>query len=287
MTSLHRKRLMTADDYLAWEARQPTKHEFVDGTVIEMAGAEDHHVTVVLNVALALKRHLQGKGCRTYASDRRLHVADARTHSASHASGTPGATGGEGAYFYPDVMVTCHPDDHATRLSKSRPTLLVEVSSPSTRQYDRATKLAHYRRIEALQEYVLIDLMRRVSDLHRRSAAGHWETLLVQPDQPLVLKSVGLHLAANDLWADVDPAPSTLRGAARGSGLSGRTDGAALAVLAGNTDHPTDDTTAAETAAGSSTPRVTLPLRSVARQAGSEACHQAPSEAPQAGSPAG
>ncbi len=36
------------------------------------------------------------------------------------------------------------------------PIVLIEVLSPSTEAYDRGEKFAHYRRLESLQEYVLI-----------------------------------------------------------------------------------------------------------------------------------
>ena len=77
----------SAEDYLAWEPAQLDRHEFVDGDVFAMAGAEDRHVTVAGNVYMALRQHLSGSPCRTYMSDMRLQVAAA--HS----------------YFYPDVLV--------------------------------------------------------------------------------------------------------------------------------------------------------------------------------------
>ncbi len=59
---------LTADDYLAWEATQPERHEFVDGETFAMAGAEDRHVTVTLNIAMALRQHLRGNGSPQRAS---------------------------------------------------------------------------------------------------------------------------------------------------------------------------------------------------------------------------
>ncbi len=38
--------IYSAADYLAWEAAQPERHEYIDGEVFAMAGAEDRHVTV-------------------------------------------------------------------------------------------------------------------------------------------------------------------------------------------------------------------------------------------------
>lgn len=45
------KPVFTAQDYLAWEPTQPERHEFLDGEVFAMAGADDRHNTVALNFA--------------------------------------------------------------------------------------------------------------------------------------------------------------------------------------------------------------------------------------------
>ena len=47
------KTAMTAADYLAWEAAQTERHEFVDGEIFAMTGAEDRHVTVSGNLYIA------------------------------------------------------------------------------------------------------------------------------------------------------------------------------------------------------------------------------------------
>ncbi|WP_295851366.1 Uma2 family endonuclease [uncultured Xylophilus sp.] len=77
---------LTADDYLAWEAEQTERHEYIDGEVFAMAGAEDRHVTVSGNLYMALRHHLRGTRCRTFMSDMGLQV------QASN------------AYFYPNVI---------------------------------------------------------------------------------------------------------------------------------------------------------------------------------------
>ncbi|WP_367848320.1 hypothetical protein [Rhodoferax sp. WC2427] len=46
--------VFTAADYLTWEHAQTERHEFVDGEVFALAGAEDRHVKTALNMAIAL-----------------------------------------------------------------------------------------------------------------------------------------------------------------------------------------------------------------------------------------
>lgn len=59
---------------------------------------------------------------------------------------------------YPDVTVVCgepkiNPFDKNSIIN---PTVIFEVLSPSTERYDRGEKWAHYRRLDSLQEYVLV-----------------------------------------------------------------------------------------------------------------------------------
>ncbi|MBS0448069.1 MAG: Uma2 family endonuclease [Proteobacteria bacterium] len=60
---------MSSAEFLAWEMTQAAKHEFVAGEVFATAGAEDRHVTVTLNIAMALRQQLRGTPCRTFMSD--------------------------------------------------------------------------------------------------------------------------------------------------------------------------------------------------------------------------
>ena len=178
---------MSAQDFLNWDETQTIRHEFVDGEVFAMAGAEDWHLTVTLNIAMALRQHFAGTSCRTLMLDTKLQVARANS------------------YFYPDVLVTCDAADHASRLIKSNPKLVVEVLSPSTAAYDRGDKFAHYRLIDALQEYVVVDIDSRRTDIHRKGADGLWVLHPFEAGQAVHLSSVALDISAEQLFAEVDP----------------------------------------------------------------------------------
>lgn len=80
-------------DYFAWEAEQPVKHEHVAGEVFAQTGARQNHVLVAGNCFAALRQRLRGTPCRAYISDMQLEVVQAD------------------AVFYPDVVVSCHPED--------------------------------------------------------------------------------------------------------------------------------------------------------------------------------
>ncbi|MEO5343166.1 MAG: Uma2 family endonuclease [Gammaproteobacteria bacterium SHHR-1] len=184
MTALPEIRF-SAEDYLAWEAEQEQKYEYLLGDVYAMAGASDAHVTVSGNLFAILRSHLRGKPCRAYISDMKLQLDQAN------------------AYFYPDVFVTCAAADVGLSNFKREPLLVVEVLSPSTAAYDRGLKFAHYRQLPSLQEYVLIDTERLAVDLFRRDAEGHWVLYPFAADETLTLTSVDLDLPLAAIYEDV------------------------------------------------------------------------------------
>lgn len=168
---------MTAEEYLAWEEQQPTKHEYYQGMVYEvyaMTGARDAHVTVSLNIAALFKSHLRGTPCRTYIADMKVKAEESD------------------AYFYPDVFITCEPRDKTNEYHKSHPVLIVEVLSPSTADYDRGDKFAAYRKITSLQEYVLLDPSTGSVDLYRKNAEGLWVLHPSEGHTTIDFTSIGL-----------------------------------------------------------------------------------------------
>ena len=177
--------IFSAIDYLAWEPTQAERHEFIDGEVFAMAGAEDRHVTVAMNLAFALRQHLSGSACRTYMSDMRLHVAAANS------------------YFYPDVLVTCSALDQASAMVKTEPKLIAEVLSPTTAAYDRGLKFSHYRTLPSLEEYLLVDLDSRASDCYRKGADGLWVLHPFGRGQAVELARCALTMTAAQLFAEV------------------------------------------------------------------------------------
>lgn len=187
---------MTSQHFLAWEATQTVKHEFFAGEVFALAGAGKAHVTLRLNMAMALRQHLRGSPCRTFMADTQLRVDAAD------------------AYFYPDVVVTCSVRDAEDPAIVRDPVLLVEVLSPSTAAYDRGDKFASYRLLPNLREVVLIDpASRRCEVFQKRDSGpdqGPWVLNPYEPGQDVVLLSVDLTLTAERLWDEVpavDPTP--------------------------------------------------------------------------------
>lgn len=176
---------MKRDEFVAWEGTQSEKHEFWQGEVFAMTGARQVHVVVAGNCFALLKAHLRGSSCRAYMSDMQLEVAAVD------------------AVFYPDVFVSCDPADLAADRTLSRPKLIVEVLSDSTAGFDRGAKFAAYRRLDTLQEYVLVDPDRLTVEIFRRTETDDWLLATHDGERGLVLRSIDFEASLADVFEGV------------------------------------------------------------------------------------
>jgi len=120
------------------------------------------------------------------------------------------------AFYYPDVMLACDPDDDH-ELYKHSPCLIVEVLSPGTEKTDRREKWLAYRDIESLYYYLLIDSRSRRVEYFARNSGGIWETADLDPDELLAIDRGDYHagLSLEQLYEDVRLPPSVGEGGAR------------------------------------------------------------------------
>lgn len=181
---------LTPEEYLEIDRKAETRSEYLDGQMFAMSGASFRHAVIAANVQGGLRRRLASR-CRVIGSDLRLHV------------------GPTGLYTYPDVAVVCGrarlvPDQHNDTLLN--PILLIEVLSPSTSNYDRGGKFAHYRQIESLREYLVVAQDRPHVERHVKQPSGEW--LLTEIDgveATVALHSVDAQLPLAEIYDDIEP----------------------------------------------------------------------------------
>lgn len=177
---------LNPEEYLEWESKQPEKYEYAKGEVFAMTGGTLPHNDLTLNIATLLKTKLKGSGCRVNMSDAKVKIAE------------------KGAFFYPDIAVSCNFQDKRATKFLQHPCLIVEVLSPSTEAYDRGAKFAQYRCIPSLKEYVLVDTEKVNIECFRLNESGFWELHTYQVEDELDLVSVNATLAVSEIYDDVD-----------------------------------------------------------------------------------
>ncbi len=179
---------MGVEQFLQWSANQARRHELVDGLPRMMAGAKRRHDRIVTNLIASLSTQLAGKACEAFTADTAVVIPN-------------------GNVRLPDAGVDCgQADDDATRAAD--PKLVVEVLSPSTRDFDMFGKLDEYKSIESLSYILLIDPDAPQATLWSRDRSGGWtHATATGLDAVLDLPSLEIVLPLAALYARVAVPP--------------------------------------------------------------------------------
>jgi Uma2 family endonuclease len=153
------KKKLTIEEYLEFEKASDEKHEYYKGEIFTMSGALVAHKIIASNLLTSLGYTLKGKGCRPFGSDLRVHIEK------------------NTLFTYPDISVICGEvitlnDDNFNAVN---PTVIIEILSQSTKNYDRGDKFKLYRDIDSLKEYILIDSLAIGVEAFRLNRHNHWE----------------------------------------------------------------------------------------------------------------
>lgn len=151
-------KLLTPAEYLEFERKSKTKHEYFAGRIVEMAGATKAHNLIASNIIFILMSQLDERGGEVYPGDMRVRVP---------------ATD---SYTYPDVTIVAGEGqlEAGTNDILLNPTIIIEVLSDSTEKYDRGEKIHSYRTIASLQEYIMIAQDSYHVEHYRRQPNGEW-----------------------------------------------------------------------------------------------------------------
>lgn len=176
------------EDYLVGEQSTEIKHEYLGGQVVAMGGASDRHGLISLSLATLLLPHARRKACQLFMGDMKVRV----DHD------------GDSYFYYPDLLLSCLPDDKESPYYRRSPCLLVEVLSPSTERIDSREKLFAYRLLSSLREYLLLRQDRVQADLYQLGDEGRWQhQVFTQPDGVLALRCLDVAVSLRDVYADV------------------------------------------------------------------------------------
>ncbi|OON66857.1 Uma2 family endonuclease [Hymenobacter sp. CRA2] len=131
------KRMYSVEEYLALEEVSEVRHEFYQGEIFAMTGASLPHNRLIKNSVRAIEDRINPDMCEAFIDGALVEIS-------------------ADCYLYPDVVVSCHDEDLASDRILRHPSVIIEVLSPKTADYDRTSKLRLYQRLSSLQHYVLI-----------------------------------------------------------------------------------------------------------------------------------
>ncbi|MCD6013262.1 MAG: Uma2 family endonuclease [Flavipsychrobacter sp.] len=183
----------TIEEYLEMENAATEKHEYYRGEIFAMSGAKVPHVIISRNLMVNLGIKLKGNPCQPYGSDGRIYIEK------------------NTLFTYPDLSIVCGDlqtlkDDHLNILN---PSIIFEVLSPSTKDYDRGQKFMLYRDIATLREYVVVDSESVLVEAWHINENGNWELNEYKSiEDTLLLPTIQVSLLLQDIYESVTIAAS-------------------------------------------------------------------------------
>jgi Uma2 family endonuclease len=192
MSQARRRERWTWEAYLDWEARQPIRHELVDGEVHAMVGGTLAHDMICNNLRAALHATLRGGPCRPHGPDLKVKAnSDGR---------------------YPDALIDCGPLVLDAQVA-IEPVAVFEVLSPSTAWFDQTLKLRAYDATPTIRYYVLISQTEPRALIYTRAADGRLDTreavLLEGMDAAIAIPEFDLTFPFVDLYEGIVFSPDT------------------------------------------------------------------------------
>jgi Uma2 family endonuclease len=153
------KRTYSPEEYLALEVECETRNEYINGDIIPMSGGMPNHNQIALNVAGNLNFLLKRQPYRVFVTDQRLWISS------------------QGIYTYPDVMVVSGDLilQEGRKDTITNPTLIIEVLSKSTGNYDQTEKFTFYRTITTFKEYLLVNQYQYSIQHYVKTGIKKWE----------------------------------------------------------------------------------------------------------------
>ncbi len=179
---LHR---YTYADYVALELQSPTKHEYLEGEIYAMAGVTEEHSALSAQVLRVLGNALGERPCRVHTSDLRIYVESV------------------GLATFPDGAVICGGlEQHAASPTATalNPTVLLEVTSDSSEEYDTQEKLEHYQTIPTLRDYIVVSHRERRITVYSRNDDGSLKSRVGITGGRVQVQSLGADLIVDEIY---------------------------------------------------------------------------------------
>ena len=182
------KRRYTIQEYLELENASQEKHEYFEGEIFAMSGASDNHNEIFSNVFGEIVNNLKEKPCRPYGSDKRLSIPE------------------NTLFTYPDISIYCNGLIHSefNEDTSILPTVIIEILSPSTKNYDKGKKFNLYKDIPSLKEYIMIDSTEISVEAFHINENQNWELKEYKSiDESLHFFSLGFNVLLKDIYQHV------------------------------------------------------------------------------------
>jgi Uma2 family endonuclease len=175
----------TVEQYFAFEESSEVRHEFHNGELFVVAGTTKTHNVLVDNIKDLIKKEFRPRDCQVFSENVKVEVEK----------------GEENRYVYPDIVLTCHEFDKQDDLVVRYPSLIVEVLSKGTAEYDRGLKFKRYQKLPTLKYYLLVEQDPFSVELFSRTDVRHLWTyqIFTEADDIISFPIIDFSMKVSDI----------------------------------------------------------------------------------------
>ena len=182
------EKFVTVEEYLEMDRNSTERHEYYEGQVFLMVGASPAHNLITTNIAGELRQRLKGGDCKVYSNAQKI----------SNKTGS--------SFFYPDIFVQCGKpvfyDDKQDVIVN--PKLIIEVLSPSTKDYDRGQKFLKYQQTSTLIDYILVSQEQPEIEHRYKQNNGIWALEIIDGlERVLKLNNIEVEVPLSEIYLNV------------------------------------------------------------------------------------
>lgn len=178
---------MSVQEYIMFEESSVIRHEYYNGQLIPMPETTTYHNLICQNIIIALRLLLKGKGM-----DFRIFMENVKVQIASKKD-----------YTYPDVVVTCDERDFNKTYILEHPSVIFEVSSPSTKVYDKTDKFIRFRKIPSLRHYIVVNSEKVDIEVFTKDGKDWVSENYSKKEDSLDLTAIDIKLSIADIYTEV------------------------------------------------------------------------------------
>ena len=185
MNTQQKSDFITVEEYINNEEKGELRHEYINGIIHAIGGTSANHNLISGNLFALLRSAARPTPCQVFIADMKISLTIAN----------------ENIFYYPDVLVSCEPDDN-DQYYRKKPCLIAEVLSPTTERIDRREKFLAYTLLASLQEYIIISQEEQVVTIFRRK--NGWKPEIYRNQDEFDVDCLGCVFTIQEIYEEVD-----------------------------------------------------------------------------------
>lgn len=178
---------LTVEEYFAMDDASERPLEYHNGELFPMVAATPQHSVILASVTISLGVRLKGGPC--------------------FLAGAPRVQTTASNYVYPDIAVICGGFKYSAESANAitNPTVIVEILSPTTADFDHGGKFALYSRLPSFTEYVLIAQDQAMVEVFYKESEVQWILRKYEGLNSIIkLGSLGIEIPATEIYAGIE-----------------------------------------------------------------------------------